>query len=257
MKLYMTKERMNGILPENIKETTVLTPTAKKVLAYLMNCFYSLSMTDENGYFYRTNNEMRKDLGVGMGKMLEAIQELIDTNLVIRKTGETLPTGERLASRYYVQWDNLEEPIVKPTASDRIKKYLSKKTVDTKEEKTVTVKQTAPTVNVKVEIPIHQHIEAMPMPELDANVDDDGFIDGMKLLDNGEWVFKKDELEHYLDQQKIWYEKDKSNLKVAEESLERRKDELKATTTEREKTFVENEVRKYKAMVNFLKGGLK
>lgn len=153
MKIFITEDRMNGILPDNIKDTKVLTPTAKKVLAYIMNGYYSLSMADENGYFFRTNNEMRKDLRIGMPNMMEAIQELIDTNLIVRKSGETLPNGKRLASKYYVQWDNLESPVVKPTASELIKRYASKKDVSN------TKVHISPTVNVKVEIPTSIHLD--------------------------------------------------------------------------------------------------
>lgn len=216
MKIYITNERMNGVLPENIKETKELTPAAKKVLAYLLNNFYSFSMVDENGYFYRTNNEMRKDLGIGMGNMLEAIQELIDTNLIMRKVGETLPTGERLASRYYIQWDNLEKPVVKPTASDMIRKYLSKKKDNTNAKQTVNVH-----VNVEVPVTVNQHVEHTNDNE---DYDDE---------DYSNWT--DDKLKRGIERKKV--------------DIQQKSDTLKNTTTEKDKYSEEYWLDKYVGQV--------
>ena len=123
--ITITEERMNEILPQNIKDTDVITPNAKKVLAVIMNYFLTLDKVKEQGYVFLSNNTLRESARIKKEDMMEAIQELKEHNLIKRKVGKTWIEGEeKTASIYYVIWDNLLKPLKKNGFEDLFSSFL-------------------------------------------------------------------------------------------------------------------------------------
>lgn len=134
--IKITKERMEQILPSNIKETDVLSDNAKKVLATIMNYFLVLDKPKELGYVFLTNVMLRTSAGIKQNNMMNALQELIDSDLIYRKAGKKRTEGEQsVASRYIVRWNNLTKPLKKnaKTFEELFKDFIkpSETTVDT------------------------------------------------------------------------------------------------------------------------------
>lgn len=117
--ITLTKKRVDQILPDNIKNSDVMSNNAKKTLAAILNYFVSMDKAKENGYVYLSNETIRKTIKIGKSQMLNAIQELCEFNLIKRERGEVWTKGkQKTASKYFVYTKKLYEPLVKPCASD-------------------------------------------------------------------------------------------------------------------------------------------
>ena len=123
--IKITKERIGEILPVNIKESDVITENAKKTLATIMNYYYTLEVVRENKCLVISTDTLRAAVGIRKNGMLEALQELIEHNLIIREIGKKWESGEKhVASKYYVCWENLTKELKKNTAEDLISGFL-------------------------------------------------------------------------------------------------------------------------------------
>jgi len=123
----ITKERAEQLLPKNIQETTELSEDAKKVLAVLINYIVTLEVAKNDGAIAINNEDLTMSCEFGKtGKnekrTLTAVQELVETKLVVRQRGKKWVKGEKpMASKYFINWDNLNKPVVKPTLEDLLK----------------------------------------------------------------------------------------------------------------------------------------
>lgn len=125
--ITITKERAEQLLPTVIKESKELSNDAKTVLATLMNYFFSLDAAKENGFIFLNNPTMQKSIRKGSEKIKAAEQELVECNLIrIERGGSKFVGGKRLANRYFINWDNLDKPIKKPSSEELIKQFLEK-----------------------------------------------------------------------------------------------------------------------------------
>ena len=126
--IRITEERMKQVLPANIQESDELSADAKKVLAVLLNYFIVLDFAKKNGYIYLSNNNLSKCAGVRNEKTLVAVRDLIESGLIRRQRGNVWKSGEKkMASQYYIEWDNLKKPIKKkPDFNELFKDFLNK-----------------------------------------------------------------------------------------------------------------------------------
>lgn len=123
--IKITDERIEQILPVNIKESDVITKNAKKTLATIMNYFYTLNVVRENRCLMISTDTLRAAVGIKKASMLNALQELIEHDLIIREIGKKWKNGERpVSSKYYVCWENLTKELKKNTAEDMISAFL-------------------------------------------------------------------------------------------------------------------------------------
>lgn len=108
-------------LPVNIKESTVLSEDAKKVLAALMN-WSENSQASETGIIIISNQQLRKLSGIKQNNLMTAIIELKIYKLITREKGKPRVEGERsIASKYTIDYDALEKPLKRFTYKDRLK----------------------------------------------------------------------------------------------------------------------------------------
>lgn len=123
--IKITKERIGEILPVNIKESDVITENAKKTLATIMNYYYTLEVVRENKCLMISTDTLRAAVGIKKASMLEALQELIEHDLIIREVGKKWKSGEKpVASTYIVKWENLTKELKKKTPEDLISAFL-------------------------------------------------------------------------------------------------------------------------------------
>lgn len=119
--ISITEERQNQILPQNIKETDVLSDNAKKTLATIMNYYLVLEEVKANGYVFLNNDTLRQSVGIRKNDMLSAVQELIESELIERQVGKRRTEGEKAtASVYKVIWQNLTKPIKKKNTFEEL-----------------------------------------------------------------------------------------------------------------------------------------
>jgi len=124
--IKITKERVDQILPQNIKETDALSNNAKKVLATIIN-YHLVNEKVKATKFLAINNEnLRESAGIGKAYLLTSIQELIECKLITRKAGHKWKEGEqKTASEYRLIVENLKKPIRKPTSDELLDMLFS------------------------------------------------------------------------------------------------------------------------------------
>ena len=112
--IHISVERMNTLLPTNIKETDVLSSNAKRVLATILNYYTLNDKVKNSGFLAISNKTLRDSVGIKTESMFEAIIELMDANLIERKAGQSRVEGRpALATEYKVNWNNLMKPLKK------------------------------------------------------------------------------------------------------------------------------------------------
>lgn len=114
MIVQISKERVEELLPQNIKESDVISNYAKKVLTYLLNQWLVNKKARESGYVVASNYELSVGCKINGGTVMTAVQELIEHNLVLRKAGIKRTQGQTpQASEYTILFNNLRKPLVK------------------------------------------------------------------------------------------------------------------------------------------------
>ena len=114
MIVQISKERVEELLPQNIKDSDVISNYAKKVLAYLLNQWLVNKKARESGYVVASNYELSVGCKINGGTVMTAVQELIEHNLVLRKAGIKRTQGQTpQASEYTILLNNLRKPLVK------------------------------------------------------------------------------------------------------------------------------------------------
>lgn len=122
----LTDEKKEQLLSENVKESQ-LSDFAKWMLAWFINQYDCIPNVMNNGYLFVSNVDLQKAVKKNWQLVMSAINELIDTNLLVRVAGESRKNGcKAIATKYYVQFENLFKPIVIPTAEEKYKKFMSK-----------------------------------------------------------------------------------------------------------------------------------
>ena len=132
-------EEMFDRLPANIKETSVLRNSSKKVLAALLELLLH-SEARESGVIYAPNHRLRKLSGIDAKELLPAIQQLIDYDLISRKVGKARKEGEKgLASEYIINFKKLKEPLIEKTFDDLFGNYIDNESSETPINTTITI----------------------------------------------------------------------------------------------------------------------
>ena len=127
--IKITDERIDAILPKNIKDSEVLNETDKKVLGAILHYFLILDKAKVNRYVILTNEDLRKTICIRKASVLSSVQNLIELGLIKRESGKSWTQGEKpQASKYYVNWDNLKKPIKKPEFEDLFSSFISSET---------------------------------------------------------------------------------------------------------------------------------
>lgn len=124
--MKITKERVEQILPQNIKETALLSDNAKNVLAMMMHSLLVAKGAQDSGVLVISNNRLRALLEMNRDYMLNAIRELEEYELITRIVGKTRTEGEpSTASEYHFNWDNIyNKPLKKKTSEELFSKFF-------------------------------------------------------------------------------------------------------------------------------------
>ena len=119
--IKINTKMMEELLPNNIKDSDVLSTDAKKVLTVILAYFNAKPIVMESDYLACPNVTLRESAGIKANNLLPAIDELIFCNLITRTAGEPKNGyGKGIASIYRIMWDNLFKPVVKENPLERI-----------------------------------------------------------------------------------------------------------------------------------------
>ena len=135
-------EEMFDRLPANIKETSVLRNSSKKVLAALLELLLH-SEARESGIIFCGNSLLRKLSGINENILLPAIDQLIDYDLISRKVGKARKEGEKgLASEYIINFKKLKEPLIEKTFDDLFGDFVDEESPETPINPAITITNT-------------------------------------------------------------------------------------------------------------------
>lgn len=119
--IRISDERMAEVLPSEIKNTDALSDNAKKTLATIMNYFAILDIAKSCKYLVCPNSVLREAVGIRNNDLINAVQELIECDLIEREVGHKRAEGEKaIASIYRVKWNNLVKPIKKKNTFEEL-----------------------------------------------------------------------------------------------------------------------------------------
>lgn len=125
--IRITQERMDALLPDNVKNSSVVSENAKRLLATILNYYYCKDKVKENDTLFIGNAAMRDSVGIKMDNLIDARQELRELGLITTKAGKKRSEGEKaVATEYRVNWDNLMKPIQKPCFETLFAKFLKR-----------------------------------------------------------------------------------------------------------------------------------
>lgn len=119
--IKIDEARQNQLLPQNIKNTSsdVMSNLAKKTLAVLLNYQLVNAKAQERCYVAISNQKLALSVGNRKSDVMQAVQELIELELINKKAGQSRTKDEKaMASEYTINIERMFEPIIKKTADD-------------------------------------------------------------------------------------------------------------------------------------------
>lgn len=124
--MKISKQRVEQILPQNIKVTTLLSETDKNVLAMLMHSFLVSKDAQDSGFLVIGNKKLRNLLEIKQDVMMDSLRTLEEFELYTRVKGKPRVQGEvSKASEYHFNWNNIfNKPLMKKTCEELFSKQL-------------------------------------------------------------------------------------------------------------------------------------
>lgn len=140
--MKITKERVEQILPQNIKVTTLLSETDKNVLAMLMHSFLVSKEAQDSGFLVISSNKLRSLLEMNRDVMMNSLRILEEFELYTRIKGKPRRQGEiSKATEYHFNWNNIfNRPLMKKTCEELFLKQL--KSLETSTGTPITITNT-------------------------------------------------------------------------------------------------------------------
>jgi hypothetical protein len=185
-------EEMFDRLPANIKETSVLRNSSKKVLAALLELLLH-SEAKKSGIIFCGNSLLRKLSGINKDKLRPAIDQLIDYDLISRKVGKARKEGEKgLASEYIINFKKLKEPLIEKTFDDLFGDYIDNESSETPINTTITITNTISNTN-SISTPISNTISTLISNSMSTSTENTTPIENTNttLIQNQEQVQEK------------------------------------------------------------------
>lgn len=114
--IKISNTELNELLTPQVKESTVLSDDAKKVLAVILKYHLISSKAIEEGYLICPNSVLRESCEMNMNDVLKALDELQLCSLIVRNAGKRRAKNTKpQATSYHIQWQNLNKEVVKET----------------------------------------------------------------------------------------------------------------------------------------------
>lgn len=129
--MNITKEQVEELLPQTVKDTDVLTQDAKNMFAVLLNSLLVSKGAEETGVLIKDTDSLRSYVNWRFERMMKALRELERYGLITRTPGRKRVLGEcSTATRFVFNWDVIDKPIEKKTHNDFFAKFRTMKTTE-------------------------------------------------------------------------------------------------------------------------------
>lgn len=126
--MNISKQEVEELLPQTVKDTDALSPDAKNMFAVLLNSLQVSKGAENTGELIIQTDRLRSYVGWRFERMMKAIRELEKHGLVTRIPGKKRVQGESAtATRFVFNWDVIDKPIVKKTHEDIFARFRNMK----------------------------------------------------------------------------------------------------------------------------------
>ena len=122
--MNITKEQVEELLPQTVKDTDALSDDAKNMFAVLLNSLLVSKGAEDTGVLIKNTDALRSYIGWRFKRMMAAIRELEKYGLVTRIPGKLRTSGEQSpATKFIFHWNIIDKPIVKKTHNELFAKF--------------------------------------------------------------------------------------------------------------------------------------
>lgn len=122
--MNITKEQVDELLPQTVKDTDALSDDAKNMFAVLLNSLLVSKGAEETGELIKNTDALKSYVGWGFKRMMAAIRELEKLELVTRIPGKLRTNGEpSIATKFIFHWDVIDKPIVRKTHNELFDRF--------------------------------------------------------------------------------------------------------------------------------------
>ena len=127
--MNISKEQVEELLPQTVKDTDALSDDAKNMFAVLLNSLLVSKGAEETGELIKDTNALRSYVSWRFERMMAAIRELEKLGLITRIPGKPRTSGEpSIATKFIFNWEVIDKPIVRKTHDDLFAKFRHMKT---------------------------------------------------------------------------------------------------------------------------------
>ena len=127
--MNITKEQVEELLPQTVKDTDALSADAKNMFAILLNSLLVSKGAEDTGELIIPTDRLSRYVGWRFERMMSAVRELEKHGLITRIPGKKRTLGESsIATKFIFNWDVIDKPIVRKSHEDLFSKFKNMKT---------------------------------------------------------------------------------------------------------------------------------
>lgn len=127
--MNITKEQVEELLPQTVKDTDALSADAKNMFAILLNSLLVSKGAEDTGELIIPTDRLSRYVGWRFERMMSAVRELEKHGLITRIPGKKRTQGESsIATKFIFNWDVIDKPIVRKSHEDLFSKFKNMKT---------------------------------------------------------------------------------------------------------------------------------
>ena len=127
--MNITKEQVEELLPQTVKDTDALSADAKNMFAILLNSLLVSKGAEDTGVLIKDTESLKTYANWRFERMMSAVRELEKYGLITRIPGKKRTQGESsIATKFIFNWDVIDKPIVRKSHEDLFSKFKNMKT---------------------------------------------------------------------------------------------------------------------------------
>ena len=126
--MNITKEQVEELLPQTVKDTVALSADAKNIFAILLNSLLVSKGAEDTGELIIPTDRLSRYVGWRFERMMNAVRELEKHRLITRIPGKKRTLGESsIATKFIFNWDVIDKPIVRKSHEELFSKFKNMK----------------------------------------------------------------------------------------------------------------------------------
>lgn len=127
--MNITKEQVEELLPQTVKDTDALSADAKNMFAILLNSLLVSKGAEDTGVLIKDTESLKTYVNWRFERMMNAVRELEKYGLITRIPGKKRTQGESsIATKFIFNWDVIDKPIVRKSHEELFSKFKNMKT---------------------------------------------------------------------------------------------------------------------------------